>query len=78
MEQSNAEQIPVEATLDVQGVERQLNDLWMQNAGTANEEGAMLRARVLNLMVYITAEDTLNKIDEMLMDMAGFILAVRW
>jgi glucose-6-phosphate dehydrogenase assembly protein OpcA len=65
-------QVPIEATLDVQGVERQLNELWMQNAGAAegSEEGAMLRARVLNLMVYLTDGDALREVDEMLMDIA--------
>lgn len=69
---SISQEVTVEATLDVQGVERQLNELWMQNAGASdvNEEGAMLRARVLNLMVHITSEDTLNDVDEILLEVA--------
>lgn len=68
----NSQTIDVEATLDVQAIERELNDLWMQNAGAASpsEEGAMLRARVLNLMVYLTSEEVLRAVDEMLMDVA--------
>ena len=72
MQESNAQQIPVEASLDVQGVERQLNELWMQNAGASdvNEEGAMLRARVLNLMIYMSDGNALSDVDDMLMDIA--------
>jgi glucose-6-phosphate dehydrogenase assembly protein OpcA len=68
---SNAHQIPVEATLDVQAVERELNELWMQNAGGADEEGAMLRARVLNLMVYVESEAALSGAEEMLLNVAA-------
>lgn len=72
LQEPNAQQIPIDATLDVQGVEHRLNELWMQNAGASdvNEEGAMLRARVLNLMVYLTDEDALSDVDDMLMDIA--------
>lgn len=70
---SNAQQLPVAATLDVQAVERALNELWMQNAGAsdADEEGAVLRARVLNLMVHITGEDDLREVEELLLDVAA-------
>jgi glucose-6-phosphate dehydrogenase assembly protein OpcA len=70
---TKAQQISIEATLDVQAIERELNELWMQNAGASemDEEGAMLRARVLNLMVYVTSEQALGEVDEMLMDVAG-------
>jgi glucose-6-phosphate dehydrogenase assembly protein OpcA len=68
---SNAQQIPVGATLDVQAVERELNELWMQNAGGADEEGAMLRARVLNLMVYVASEQALGQAEEILLGLAA-------
>jgi glucose-6-phosphate dehydrogenase assembly protein OpcA len=69
---SNTQRIPVEATLDVQAVERELNELWMQNAGAGkDEESAMLRARVLNLMVYVTDERAAREVDEMLMGVAA-------
>ena len=72
MQEFKTQQVPGEATLDVQSVERQLNDLWMQNAGAIDveDDGAMLRARVLNLMVYLTAETALGAVDEMLMEIA--------
>ena len=72
MQESNVRQIPVEATLNVQRVESELNELWMENAGASdmNEEGAMLRARVLNLMVFMTDDDALGAVDDLLMDIA--------
>ena len=69
---SNAQRIPLAVTLDVQSVERQLNELWMQSAGASadTDDGAMLRARVLNLMVYLTSENALADVDGLLMDIA--------
>jgi glucose-6-phosphate dehydrogenase assembly protein OpcA len=71
--ESNSDQLQPGAMLDVQSIERQLNELWMQNAGTggSSDDGAMLRARVLNLMVFVTSEDALNDVDAMLMDVAA-------
>lgn len=69
---SNTQRIPVEATLDVEAVEHELNELWMQNAGAGkDEDGAMLRARVLNLMIYVTGERAAREVDEMLMQVAA-------
>lgn len=70
-EKLNLKVIPVGATLDVQAVERELNELWMQNAGGADEEGAMLRARVLNLMVYVESEEALSEAEEMLLNVVA-------
>jgi glucose-6-phosphate dehydrogenase assembly protein OpcA len=69
---SHQRQIPLAASLDVQAVERELNELWMQSAGASSvdEEGAMLRARVLNLMVYVTSEEAMREVDELLLDVA--------
>jgi len=65
--------IEVEDALDVQAIERELNRLWTENAGASerNEEGAMLRARVLNLLVYVTDEESLREVEEMLLDVAA-------
>lgn len=70
---SHQRQIPIAATLDVQAVERELNELWMQSAGASgvDEEGAVLRARVLNLMVYVTSEEMLREVDGLLLDVAA-------
>lgn len=66
-------QLDVPATLDVQAVERELSQLWKQNASAeeAGEEGAMMRARVLNLMVYVSTEEAQRETTEMLMEVAA-------
>ncbi len=65
-------QIPIGAKLDVQAIDDELNHLWMENAGNLNpdEDGAMLRARVLNLLAYVSDEATLARLDDLLMDIA--------
>lgn len=70
-EQLNLKEIPVGATLDVEAVERGLNELWMQNAGGSGDESAMLRARVLNLLVYVDSEEALGAAEEILLSLAA-------
>ncbi len=67
------QEVPVPATLDVQAVERELSELWKkQNApGDDESEGAMIRARVLNLMIYVAAENQLDEINEALAEVAA-------
>ncbi|HMF57072.1 MAG TPA: glucose-6-phosphate dehydrogenase assembly protein OpcA, partial [Pyrinomonadaceae bacterium] len=68
------QQIHVPATLDVQSVERELSELWrVQNAeGRADDnESALIRARVLNLMIYVAAEDALDEINEALAEISS-------
>src|SRR5215212_9352000 len=72
-----AKQVRVAETLDVQAVERELSRLWMENAGGAGaqqheEETALMRARVLNLLVYIASDEALAEVDELL----GWVTAV--
>lgn len=65
---STPQQIRVSATLDVQGVEQELSELWKENSGEADveEDGAVMRARVLNLMVYVSVEEALEEVNEVL------------
>ena len=51
-------QIQLEKTLDVEVVEGQLAELWQQIAGGGNSEDdtAVLRARVANLLVFVTSD----------------------
>ena len=73
MERTHHQQIPVPATLDVQSVERELNELWKRQNREARDddnEGAMMRARVLNLMIYVSGEDALDEINEALAEVA--------
>jgi glucose-6-phosphate dehydrogenase assembly protein OpcA len=61
--------VRVPETLDVQAVERELGRLWMENAGGAeaeDKETAVMRARVLNLLVYVSSDDALNEVNELL------------
>jgi glucose-6-phosphate dehydrogenase assembly protein OpcA len=61
-------EVRVPETLDVQSVERELSQLWMENAGSAahDEEGAVMRARVLNLLVYVSSDEALSEVNELL------------
>ncbi|HEY6187747.1 MAG TPA: glucose-6-phosphate dehydrogenase assembly protein OpcA [Pyrinomonadaceae bacterium] len=65
---SSPQQIRVSATLDVQGVEQELSELWKENTGETDveEDGAVMRARVLNLMVYVSVEEALEEVNDAL------------
>ena len=59
--------------LDVQAVERELSALWKDRAGAADrgEDEAMMRARVLNLMIYVPAEPALREVDALLRELTA-------
>lgn len=61
-------QIELEKTLDVEVVERQLAELWKQTGGDRNsdDDAAVLRARVANLLVFVANDAALNEVQEML------------
>jgi glucose-6-phosphate dehydrogenase assembly protein OpcA len=60
-------QIQLEKTLDVEVVERQLAALWQQLAGDGAEaDAAVWRARVANLLVFVTNEALLSDAQQML------------
>lgn len=65
---STPQQIKVSATLDVQSVEQELGELWKQHTGEQDPEvdGAVMRARVLNLLVYVQSETALEEVNELL------------
>ncbi len=66
---TTSQQVRVSTTLDVQAVERELGRLWMENAvsqGPLDEEGAVMRARVLNLLVYVSSPEALKEVDGLL------------
>jgi glucose-6-phosphate dehydrogenase assembly protein OpcA len=62
------QQIRVSAMLDVQSVEHELAELWKQNTGDINveEDGAVMRARVLNLLVYVSSAASLDEVNQLL------------
>ena len=71
--QTTPQQVRVAETLDVQAVERELNRLWTENAGTGarDEEGAVMRARVLNLLVYVSSDESLSEVNELLSEVTA-------
>jgi glucose-6-phosphate dehydrogenase assembly protein OpcA len=63
------QRVHVAETLDVQAVERELSRLWMENAGAVSagdEEAAVMRARVFNLLVYVSSDEALNEVNALL------------
>ncbi len=62
------QQIPVPKTLDVEVVERQLAALWNETAGESDDDAAVLRARVANLLVFVTRDSLLQEVDALMMD----------
>jgi glucose-6-phosphate dehydrogenase assembly protein OpcA len=70
---SAPQQIKVSATLDVQSVERELSRLWKEKTGASEEEedSAVMRARVLNLMVYISLEAALEEVNRLLSEITS-------
>jgi glucose-6-phosphate dehydrogenase assembly protein OpcA len=65
-------QIQLEKTLDVEVVEGQLAELWKQIAGeTSEDDVAVMRARVANLLVFVTNDSLLNEVHEMMLDLTA-------
>ena len=61
-------QIQLEKTLDVEFVERHLAELWQETARdpNADAETAVLRARVANLLVFVSNDTALDDLNQML------------
>src|SRR4030088_3148321 len=66
-------QILLEKTLDVEVVERQLAELWEQTGGdrNVNNEEAVLRARVANLLVFVRSEAKLNEAQQVMPELTA-------
>lgn len=66
-------QIQLEKTLDVEAVERQLAELWKQTGGErdANNDAAVLRARVANLLVFVASDAALADVQEILRELTA-------
>jgi len=66
-------QIQLEKTLDVEVVEGQLAELWKQLAGDSEsaDDVAVMRARVANLLVFVTNDSLLNEVHEMMLDLTA-------
>jgi glucose-6-phosphate dehydrogenase assembly protein OpcA len=64
----------LEKTLDVEVVERQLAELWKQTGGdrsSDNDDAAVLRARVANLLVFVANDAELNDVQELLPELTA-------
>jgi glucose-6-phosphate dehydrogenase assembly protein OpcA len=65
-------QIPVGKTLDVELVEQQLVKLWQETSEAREDnDAAVLRARVANLLVYVSHEGTLANSHEILTELTA-------
>jgi glucose-6-phosphate dehydrogenase assembly protein OpcA len=65
-------EIPVGKTLDVELVERQLVKLWQETSEAREDnDAAVLRARVANLLVYVSHEGALTNSHEILTELTG-------
>lgn len=70
MELSHAQPINVGTTLNVQQVEDELTALWSANVNDKDDDGAVIRSRVLNLIAYIGDEEVLKTTDETVFEVA--------
>ena len=67
-------QIQLEKTLDVEVVEGQLAELWKQIAGGGTSEDddvAVLRARVANLLVFVAHAELLDEVHQMMLELTA-------
>src|SRR5437660_12882148 len=68
--------IPIQGTINPEVIERELTKLWRQSAGAnvreaeAGDENALMRARVANLMVYVSDDVAIGEINEVLAELA--------
>jgi glucose-6-phosphate dehydrogenase assembly protein OpcA len=58
------------STIDVSAIERELTSLWKQ-AGEDDEHGGIIRASLLNLIIYAPSTDDLIKLDDILTDVTA-------
>ena len=66
-------QIQLEKTLDVEVVEGQLAELWQQISGgdVKQNDVAVLRARVANLLVFVSNDQRLDDVRQMMLDLTA-------
>jgi glucose-6-phosphate dehydrogenase assembly protein OpcA len=64
-------QIQLEKTLDVEVVERQLAELWKDTAREPNEDTAVLRARVANLLVFVSDQTAFDEVEQLLRELTA-------
>ncbi len=64
---------PLDKTLEVEVVERRLAELWQQTSGKVglDDEFAVLRARVANLLVYVSSDSILGEVNGILAELTA-------
>jgi glucose-6-phosphate dehydrogenase assembly protein OpcA len=60
----------LQSGINVAALERELTSLW-KGAGEESEEGGVIRACVLNLLVYVPSETASSEVDEILTEVAA-------
>ena len=67
------ELVQIEKTLDVAVVERQLAELWTESSGDreTGDEAVVLRARVANLLVFVSTDELLDDVHELLPELTA-------
>ncbi len=64
-------QIQLGQVLDVAAVERELSLLWQDSAAKQSDEGAVMRARVANLIVFMPDRSQLQELDATLQELSA-------
>lgn len=60
----------VKSSVDVSAIERDLTSLW-KKAGEDEDDGGIIRASLLNLIIYCPSDDDLNELDDRLTDVTA-------
>ncbi|MEO6392308.1 MAG: glucose-6-phosphate dehydrogenase assembly protein OpcA [Pyrinomonadaceae bacterium] len=69
---NNQIHLPAREILDVNGIERELNHLWTSAAvGDKDDDGSVMRARVLNLLVHVDSDAALQTVNALLPDVTA-------
>jgi glucose-6-phosphate dehydrogenase assembly protein OpcA len=69
---NNQIHLPPQEVLDVNSIERELTQLWTDTAvHEVDEDGGVIRARVLNLLVHVDNRPALNELSDMLVDITA-------
>ncbi|MEO8436166.1 MAG: glucose-6-phosphate dehydrogenase assembly protein OpcA [Pyrinomonadaceae bacterium] len=68
--------IPIQGTINPEAVERELQQLWLQTSQAnqrdlkPDDERATMRARVANLLIFVTDESAVDEVNKMLVDLS--------
>src|SRR5688572_7580838 len=69
--------IPIQDTINPEAVERELQQLWLKTSQAnqrdlkPDDERATMRARVANLLIFLTEESAVDEVHKMLVDLSA-------